>query len=186
MKRFYTCKGFYKTHKIIVDPYQHTQHFIGLDVGSKFIGVAISDLNNENAIPYSVLHRTSSNQRQMCTQISQLCSSFSAQAVVVGVPFTHPETLERIKLWVNEIWDSTSPNNILKQIPVILQDETFTTNESYEEYTQDYGMQGYRSKINKMKKFDKEWIDRLSAMNILQRALDNLNKIRIKSEKLKK
>jgi putative transcription antitermination factor YqgF len=176
MKRFMTCRAYLKTHKVLNDPTM-SRHFLGLDVGSKFIGVAISDYRNEIATPHTVINRTPTNNVQICNELSKQCHDFMVQAIVVGAPLSHPAMIERIQQYINEVWDVNSPHNLLKDIPVIMQDESLSTHESYEEFTQDYREGGYRSRINKMKKSDKEWVDKLSAAKILQRALDKINRI---------
>lgn len=57
---------------------------MGLDVGDKRIGVAISDPMGWTAQPHSVVHRTS--QSQDFAHLAELCSAQQIEIIVVGLP----------------------------------------------------------------------------------------------------
>lgn len=58
---------------------------VGLDLGSKRIGVAVSDLSGTIASPLLVLQRSGSTRRDH-EQIARLVADEEAEAVVVGLP----------------------------------------------------------------------------------------------------
>lgn len=60
---------------------------LGLDVGDKYVGLAISDPSNKVASPLSVLLRTKTNIDLMATDFQNLISKFSLSGFVVGYPF---------------------------------------------------------------------------------------------------
>ena len=58
---------------------------LGLDLGAKRIGVAVSDRTGTIASPLSVLQRSGSRQRDH-QQIAALVVEEEAEAIVVGLP----------------------------------------------------------------------------------------------------
>jgi len=65
---------------------------VGLDLGSKRIGVAVSDRSGTIASPLSVLERTGSTRRDH-EAIARLVVEEEAEAVVVGLPLNMNGTL---------------------------------------------------------------------------------------------
>lgn len=61
--------------------------FLGLDVGDKYVGLAVSDPKNKIATPLSVLLRKKSNIDLIATDFQTLISKFSLVGFVVGCPF---------------------------------------------------------------------------------------------------
>ncbi len=60
---------------------------IGVDLGSKRIGVALSDSAGKLAVPFEVVHRTSDRARDH-RAIAALVDEAEAEIVVVGVPYS--------------------------------------------------------------------------------------------------
>ena len=60
---------------------------LGLDLGSKRIGVAVSDPEGRLATPTDVLHRTGDRARDH-RAIAALVAEWEAEVVVVGVPYS--------------------------------------------------------------------------------------------------
>jgi putative Holliday junction resolvase len=58
---------------------------LGLDPGSKRIGVAVSDLSGSIASPLVVLHRSRSKQHDL-HEIARIASEEEAEVIVVGLP----------------------------------------------------------------------------------------------------
>jgi putative holliday junction resolvase len=58
---------------------------VGVDLGSKRIGIALSDLSGTIATPFDVLARTGSRRRDH-DAIARLCREEEADIVVVGLP----------------------------------------------------------------------------------------------------
>ncbi len=60
---------------------------IGLDLGSKRIGVALSDSRGALALPYEVVQR-SGDRRRDHRRIAELVAEAEAEVVVVGMPYS--------------------------------------------------------------------------------------------------
>jgi putative holliday junction resolvase len=60
---------------------------LGLDLGSRRIGVAISDSAGAVAVPYEVLQRTGDRPREH-RRIRDLAAEAEAEIVVVGIPYS--------------------------------------------------------------------------------------------------
>lgn len=60
---------------------------LGLDLGSKRIGVAISDSDGTVATPIDTVHRSGDRQRDH-RAIAALVAEWEAEVVVVGMPFS--------------------------------------------------------------------------------------------------
>ncbi|UDY36179.1 Holliday junction resolvase RuvX [Dermatobacter hominis] len=60
---------------------------LGLDLGSKRIGVALSDSDGTLALPYEVVQRTGDRERDH-RRIAELVAETEAEVVVVGVPYS--------------------------------------------------------------------------------------------------
>jgi putative Holliday junction resolvase len=60
---------------------------IGLDLGSKRIGVALSDSGGALALPYEVVQR-SGDRRRDHRRIAELVAEAEAEVVVVGMPYS--------------------------------------------------------------------------------------------------
>ncbi|GJT47526.1 putative pre-16S rRNA nuclease [Tanacetum coccineum] len=62
-------------------------HLLGLDVGTKYIGVAVSDFNNVLALPYCILDRDDNNMRKTAFEIETLIKKLSIGGLIVGKPY---------------------------------------------------------------------------------------------------
>ncbi|XVE64849.1 hypothetical protein DITRI_Ditri07aG0134800 [Diplodiscus trichospermus] len=60
---------------------------LGLDVGDKYVGLAVSDLDNKIASPLSVLIRKKTNIDLMASDFQSLISELSVVGFIVGYPF---------------------------------------------------------------------------------------------------
>ncbi|HAQ23534.1 MAG TPA: Holliday junction resolvase RuvX [Acidimicrobiaceae bacterium] len=60
---------------------------LGLDLGTKRIGVAVSDGEGLLATPVDVVHRTGDRQREHRT-LAALAAEWEAEVVVVGMPYS--------------------------------------------------------------------------------------------------
>ncbi|XP_027330238.1 uncharacterized protein LOC113846326 [Abrus precatorius] len=60
---------------------------LGLDVGDKYVGLALSDFDNKIASPFSVLLRKKSNISLMASDFQTLISKYSLKGFVIGLPF---------------------------------------------------------------------------------------------------
>jgi len=96
---------------------------LGLDLGSKRIGVATSDLSGTIATPHSVIQRTS-RQRDLFDAIARLVTDEEAEIVVIGLPLRldggHGLAAEAATREARLI-------GTVVAVPVVMFDERFTT-----------------------------------------------------------
>ena len=132
---------------------------MGLDYGSKTVGVAISDDLLITAQPVETIFRESENKlRRTLARIETLASDHHVQKIVLGLPLL-PE---------GEVGERAEKTLIFKQmlekrtgLDVILVDERFTTDASREELKE----------MGIPKKDQKKYLDQLAACHILEEYL---------------
>ena len=132
--------------------------YLGLDLGTKTIGLAISDKTALIATSYSVLHHDN-NPNSCLDDLINIINKEQIDALVLGLPKNMNNTLgDRAKetLKFKEFLES----NI--SIPIYLEDERLTTKSA--EY---YLIEG-----NTSRKKRKKVIDKVAATIILQSFLD--------------
>ena len=99
---------------------------LGLDVGSKTIGVALTDEANIAAHPHSVLKRQG-NVKDAASIVS-LCSEYGVTDVVVGMPFELSGRIglraRRVQELIKVLIAAVAP------LPIHEQDERFSTAEA--------------------------------------------------------
>lgn len=132
---------------------------IGLDVGDKTIGVAISDLSATIAQGLTTIKR-SSNKKDF-ERIKQIINEYEVGMIVVGLPKNMNGTLgpqgQKVLKFVENLKGATN-------IPVILWDERLTTVQAERVLIE-------KADISRAKR--KEVIDKLAAVLILQNYLDS-------------
>lgn len=137
---------------------------MGLDYGTKTVGVALSDELMLTAQPYITIERKRPDKlRQTYAQIEALIAEYQVTKIVLGYPKnmnnTDGERAEDTKLFQEALERRTG-------IPVVLVDERLTTVEA-DRILDSYGVkQGGR----------KEHIDKMAAAIILQNYLDQTGK----------
>ena len=98
---------------------------IGLDVGDKTIGVAMSDELGITAIPLTVISRTGSLKREI-GEIRRLVEEHGVGCIVVGMPFMLDGSkgiqAEKVEAFVEELRRRL-------RVPIATWDERFTTAE---------------------------------------------------------
>jgi putative Holliday junction resolvase len=131
---------------------------VGLDLGSKRIGVAVSDTTGTLASPYEVVDRSGDRARDHRTLVA-LAEDLGAERIVVGLPLsldgrTGPAAAAVLEE-VQELAATTS-------IPVETYDERLTT-VSAERALREQGVKGRRRR---------QVIDKAAAAVLLQAWLD--------------
>jgi putative holliday junction resolvase len=135
-----------------------TPRYLALDVGSKRIGVAVSDELGITAQPVLTLERRR-NPREDLRSLARLCRRFAVVGIVVGNPLklsgeTSPQAA-RIQNFAAEL-------GALTGLPIYPWDERLTTREAHELlYESGRGRQTHRSVV-----------DQVAATMILQSFLD--------------
>ena len=135
------------------------KRYLGLDLGTKTLGVAVSDLTNTIASSLTIIRFDSENYLSTKDELESIIKEYNITDIVLGLPknmnnsigFRAEATLEYKKAledWFN--------------INVIMQDERLTTVEAT-----NYMLEGNLSRKKRKKK-----IDALAATIILQTYLD--------------
>ena len=135
---------------------------IGLDYGSKTVGVAVSDALGITAQAVETINRKEENKlRKTCARIEELAAEYEAERIVVGFP----------KHMNNDIGERAEKamefGEMLKRrtgLEVVMWDERLTTVEAERTLIE-----------SKVKREDrKKYVDKIAAVFILQGYLDSL------------
>ena len=137
-----------------------TCRLIGLDLGSKRIGVSICDERQSIATPFKTINKTNTNE--LIAELKGLIDEYDIKGIIIGNPINMDGTLGRSAQSVNDV-----SNNIDKliDIDVCLWDERLSTVGAFNLSSQ--------LEVNVSKREKK--IDQNAAAFILQGAIDFLN-----------
>ena len=135
---------------------------MGLDYGSKTVGVAVSDLLGMTAQPVETITRKDENKlRKTCARIEELIQEYGVTKIVLGLP----------KHMNDEIGDraekSIAFGEMLKRrtgLEVIMWDERLTTVEAEQTLIE----------CNVRREDRKKYIDQIAAVFILQGYMDSV------------
>lgn len=135
---------------------------LGLDYGSKTVGVAVSDPLLITAQGVEIIRRDSENKiRKTYARIEELCREYEVEKIVLGYPKnmngTDGERVEKTLKFKEDIERRTG-------LPVIMWDERLTT------VSADKVM--IESNIRRENR--KEFVDEIAAMLILQNYLESI------------
>jgi putative Holliday junction resolvase len=132
---------------------------MGLDPGSKRIGVALSDVERTIASPYATLLRL--KLKQNAAEIAAIATREGAGGLIVGLPLDGEQKFgpraQAARDWAHGLSTATG-------LPVAMVDESFTTADTHEHLINAGVGRARRDEI----------IDKMAAAAILQRALDAL------------
>ena len=134
--------------------------FIGLDLGSKRIGVSICDERQSIATPFKTINKTNTNE--LIEELKVIIDENNIGGIIIGNPVNMDGSLGRSAQSVNDV-----ASNISKSIdlPVILWDERLSTVGAF-------NLSSYLD-VNVSKRVKS--IDENAAAFILQGAIDFLN-----------
>ena len=137
-----------------------TSRLIGLDLGSKRVGVSICDEKQSIATPFKTINKTNTNE--LIKQLQNIIDEYSIKGIIIGNPINMNGTLGRSAQSVNDV-----SINIDKAIDVdvCLWDERLSTVGAFNLSSQ--------LDINVSKR--EKNIDQNAAAFILQGAIDFLN-----------
>jgi len=137
-----------------------TSRLIGLDLGSKRIGVSICDEKQSIATPFKTIYKTNTNE--LINELKKIIEEYDIKGIVVGNPINMDGTLGRSSQSVNDVSD-----NIDKaiDIDVCLWDERLST----------VGAFNLSSQLDVNVSKREKNIDQNAAAFILQGAIDFLN-----------
>ena len=134
--------------------------FIGLDLGSKRIGISICDENQMIATPFKTINKTNTNS--LIVDLKKIIKENNIEGIIIGNPVNMDGSLGRSAQSVNDV-----ATNISKSIelPTTLWDERLSTVGAFNISSQ--------LDINVSKRV--KTIDQNAAAFILQGAIDFLN-----------
>jgi len=133
---------------------------IGLDLGSKRIGVSICDERQSIATPYKTINKTNTNE--LIEDLKVIIGENNIEGIIIGNPINMDGSLGRSAQSVNDVATNISKNI---ELPVCLWDERLSTVGAFNLSSQ--------LDINVSKKA--KTIDQNAAAFILQGAIDFLN-----------
>ena len=134
--------------------------FIGLDLGSKRIGVSICDERQSIATPFKTINKTNTNE--LIDQLKVIIEENNIGGIIVGNPMNMDGSLGRSAQSVNDVASNISK---LIDLPVILWDERLST----------VGAFNLSSLLDVNVSKRVKTIDQNAAAFILQGAIDFLN-----------
>jgi len=133
---------------------------MGLDVGVKRIGIAISDPLGWTAQGHSVLHRTKMNRDMEVLQ--QICREYEIEEIVLGYPLNMNGTVGPKAEEIKEFGKTLAE---YLQLPISYWDERLSTVSAQRHLI--------AADVSRQKR--KDVIDKLAAVNILQAYLDRIS-----------
>ncbi len=137
--------------------------YIGLDLGSKTLGVSISDKLGIIATPLKTIYYENEDLNNLLDELKNIINEKDVNGIVLGLPKNMNNTLgDSAQRSINfkELLEKTF------NIDVVLQDERMSTVEAH-----NIMLEGDLSRKKRMKK-----VDALAANIILQRFLDSKGK----------
>ncbi|KAJ7944913.1 Polynucleotidyl transferase, ribonuclease H-like superfamily protein [Quillaja saponaria] len=138
---------------------------LGLDVGDKYVGLAVSDTHNIIASPLSVLLRKKSNIDLMASDFQSLISELSLVGFVVGYPFDKqrgsPDAVQ-VKVFIDDLCETGK----LEGLKYTYWNECFTSK----------NVELLIKPLNLHPVLSKTIIDKFAAVGILQGYLDYVNR----------
>ena len=134
--------------------------FIGLDLGSKRIGVSICDEKQSIATPFKTINKTNTNE--LIEKLRIIIEENNVGGIIIGNPFNMDGTKGRSAQSVNDVATNISKNI---DLPVILWDERLST----------VGAFNLSSLLDVNVSKRVKTIDQNAAAFILQGAIDFLN-----------
>jgi len=137
-----------------------TSRLIGLDLGSKRIGVSICDEKQSIATPFKTINKTNTNE--LIKQLQEIINEYSIKGIIIGNPINMNGSLGRSAQSVNDV--STNIDKAI-DVDVCLWDERLSTVGAFNLSSQ--------LDINVSKR--EKNIDQNAAAFILQGAIDFLN-----------
>ncbi len=134
---------------------------LGLDYGSKTVGVAVSDLLGLTAQGVEIIRREKENHlRKTLRRIEELASAYDVSAIVLGYPLNMDDSIgdrARKTLEFRKMLEARL------DVPVFLSDERLTTVEADE----------IMRKAGVKREDHWKYVDKIAAMLILQDWMDN-------------
>ena len=132
---------------------------LGIDLGSKRVGIALSDKSNIIASPFKTLFFN--NHRDLLSQLGELVNEFNVKTIVLGLPLNMNGIDSHQTKKIREFKSSLLKFNI----PIIYEDERLSSVSAKKSMV----IQNIKTGYNKPE------IDMRAAAIILQQHLDKIN-----------
>ncbi|KAL3356715.1 hypothetical protein AABB24_017395 [Solanum stoloniferum] len=152
-------------HELLKSNALASGRILGLDVGDKYVGLAVSDTTNKVASPLAVLLRKKTNIDLMAKDLQGLVSELNLGAFVFGYPFDR-QKISRDAVQVKLFIDDLCRTGELRGVNYTFRDECFTS-KNVEFLLQDLKFHPTQSKT---------MLDKFAAVGILQGYLDFVNR----------
>lgn len=144
---------------------------LGLDLGSKTCGVAVSDELGMTAQGVEVIRRKDENKyRKTLARIDELIAEYDIEKIVLGYPKNMNDTVSKRCLISEEFAEKLKKRTSL---PVILWDERLTTVAAHDVMLEAGLSRQEREKI----------VDKVAAVFILEDYLNEINEYKTKKER---
>lgn len=108
-----------------VFPFASEGRFVALDIGTKRVGVAVSDELRITVRPLPFIARKS--WKKLLLEVKHVLAEFDAKALVIGLPFNFDGSESEMSVEARRLASNFS---LSLEIPVILQDERATSYEA--------------------------------------------------------
>ena len=146
--------------------------YLGLDLGTRTLGVSISDMTKTIATTYGTVHFEDENYDQAISKLSTIVEKEPIEKIVLGLPKNMNGSVGPRALVTLEFKKKLEETF---KIPVDVQDERLSTKEA----------SGYMIKADMSRKKRKQKIDALAANIILQTYLDKRKDWKICKKQMK-
>ena len=146
--------------------------YLGLDLGTRTLGVSISDMTKTIATAYGTVHFEDENYDQAISKLSTIVEKEPIEKIVLGLPKNMNGSVGPRALVTLEFKKKLEETF---KIPVDVQDERLSTKEA----------SGYMIKADMSRKKRKQKIDALAANIILQTYLDKRKDWKICKKQMK-
>lgn len=133
--------------------------YLGLDLGTKTLGISISDETKTIASPLETLKFSESNYKEVFEKLKQIVLEFQIEKIILGLPKNMNNTIGERALTTIEFQKTIAE---ILNIEVILQDERLSTVAAH----------NYLLEADVSRKKRKKVIDKMAANIILQSYLD--------------
>jgi len=133
--------------------------YIGLDLGTKTLGISISDETKTIASPLTVLRFSENNNEEVLDELKEIVKEFNVEKIILGLPKNMNNTVGDRALATIDFQKKLS---LLFNIEVVLQDERLSTVAAH----------NYLLEANMSRKKRKNVVDKMAANIILQTYLD--------------
>lgn len=133
--------------------------YLGFDLGTRTLGISVSDFTNTIASTYKTIHFDDRNYDSLIPKIKEIIEEFNASKIILGLPKNMNNSLGERSIETLEFKEKLEKN---LNIEVVMQDERLTTVEA----------NNYMLSADISRKKRKKKIDSLAANIILQTYLD--------------